>query len=82
MSGKTYGKEFKEEVVNKIKNEGITAAEAAFRYGISAKNIYRWLSDGTGGTNSQILEINRIKRENANLKQIIGELMLERGKKG
>jgi transposase-like protein len=82
MTGKTYGKEFKEEVVSKIKSEGISGAEAARRYGISVKNIYRWLSEGTGGTNSQILEINKIKRENAYLKQIIGELILERGKKG
>lgn len=81
MSGKTYTKEQKEEVVSVIKKEGITGAEAACRYGISEKNIYRWLSEGTGGTNSQVLEMNRLKRENANLKQIIGGLMLERGKK-
>jgi transposase-like protein len=81
MGGTTHTKERKEEVINAIKSEGITGAEAGRRYGISVKNIYRWLAEGTGGSNSQLLEINRIKRENASLKQIIGELMLERGKK-
>jgi len=84
MAGKPITKEIKDEVINKIKSEGITAVEAGRRYGINPKNIYRWLSQGIGGANSQLLERNRLKRENESLKQIIGELMLERerGKKG
>lgn len=76
-------KEVKEEVISKIKAEGITGAEAARRYGINVKNIYRWLAEGAGGTGSQIFAINRLKRENQYLKQIIGQLLLEkeRGKK-
>lgn len=83
MPGKYYSKEFKEEVVNKIKTEGITGTEAAKRYGINVKNVYRWLSEGMGGTNSETLEINRLKRENRQLKELIGSLMVEkeRGKK-
>lgn len=84
MAGKPIAQEIKDEVISKIKSEGITAVEAGRRYGVNPKNIYRWLSQGIGGANSQVLENNRIKRENESLKQIIGELMLERerGKKG
>ncbi len=84
MAGKPIAQEIKDEVISKIKSEGITAVEAGRRYGINPKNIYRWLSQGIGGANSQVLENNRIKRENQQLKQIIGELLLtaERGKKG
>lgn len=84
MGNKVYSKEFKDEVIGKIKNEGISGIEAAKRYGINVKNIYRWLSSGVDGTTSQILEVNRLKREIRDLKEIIGNLVLnvERGKKG
>ena len=83
MPGKYYPKELKEEIIGKIKTEGITAVEAAKRYGIDANNIYSWVSDGVGGTRGNVWEMNRLKRENRELKQIIGEMMFERqrGKK-
>lgn len=80
---KPIPKELKEEILTKIKVEGISGAEAARRYGINVKNIYRWLADGVGGTSSHVLEFNRLKRENQQLKQLLGQLLLdhERGKK-
>jgi transposase len=80
---KPISKELKDEIITKIKVEGLSGAEAARRYGINVKNIYRWLADGVSGTSSQVLEINRLKRENQQLKQLIGQLLLdhERGKK-
>jgi len=83
MPGKFYPKELKEEILNKIKAEGITAVEAAKRYGIDVNSIYRWVSAGVGGVRSNLFEINRLKRENKELKQIIRSLMFEkeRGKK-
>ncbi len=80
---KPIRKELKEEIITKIKAEGISGAEAARRYGVNVKNIYRWLADGIGGTTSQVLELNRLRRENQQLKQLIGQLLLEqeRGKK-
>lgn len=83
MPGKFYPKELKEEIINKIKTEGITAVEAAKRYGIDVNNVYRWVSSGISGVKGNLFEINRLKRENRELKQIIGELLFEkeRGKK-
>lgn len=83
MPGKFYPKELKEEIINKIKTEGITAVEAAKRYGIDVNNIYRWVSSGISGARGNLFEVNRLKRENQELKQIIGELLFEqqRGKK-
>jgi len=78
MPGKFYPKELKEEVVNKIKSEGITAVEAAKRYGIDVNNIYRWVSAGAAGAKENLFEINRLKRENRELKQIIGAMTFER----
>ena len=61
----------------------LTAVEAAKRYGIDVNNIYRWVSAGVAGAKGNIFEINRLKRENRELKQIIGAMTFEkeRGKK-
>jgi len=80
MPGKYYPKELKEEIIGKIKTEGISAVEAAKRYGVDVNNIYRWVSAGVGGARGNVWEMNRLKRENRGLKQIIGEMMFERQK--
>jgi len=66
-------KEIKEQILKRIKEEGITVAQAAKDAGISSKAIYNWmrsknLSDGS------VLEISRLKRENRELAEIIGRL--------
>lgn len=80
MPGKYYPKQLKEEIIGKIKTEGITAVEAAKRYGIDVNNIYRWVSSGVGGVRGNLWEINRLKKENKNLKELIGTLVLEKHK--
>lgn len=71
----------KNEILEKVKN-GISVIEAAKQYAISTKTIYAWLQNETRPEIS-ILEINRLKKENEELKRIIGiiTLELERGKK-
>lgn len=75
-------KEIKEQILKRIKEEGITVTQAAIDAGISSKTIYNWmrsknLSDGS------VLEISRLKRENRELAEIIGRLThnLTRSKK-
>jgi len=73
--------ETKNEIVEKVKS-GMSVADAAKQYAISTKTIYGWLSNQTRPEIS-VLEYNRIKKENEELKRIIGiiTLELERGKK-
>jgi transposase-like protein len=73
--------ETKREVLDKIKS-GMTVTQAAATYAISTKTIYTWLASQTKPAVS-ILEVNRLRRENEELKRIIGiiTLDLERGKK-
>lgn len=61
--------------------EGLSGAEDARRYGINVKHIYRWLVDGVGGTSSQVLEINRLRRENQQRQQFIGQVLLDHERK-
>jgi transposase-like protein len=68
--------EIKAEIINKIKHDGVSVADAAKQYGISDKCIYNWL--GTKASNTvSILEHNRLKRENEQLKHLIGDITLK-----
>jgi transposase len=68
--------EIKEEIIKKIKYEGLSVMDAAKQYGISDKTIYNWLGTKARGTVS-ILEHNKVKKENEQLKQIIGDLTIK-----
>lgn len=70
--------EIREKIVNKIKNEGISASAAAREFGVSVGTIYTWLGKGKIGADT--LKIGKLQRENNELKMIIAELMLESGK--
>jgi len=69
-------KEIKEEILHKIKTEGLTVSKAAEQYGVSTKTIYGWLSRQNEKV-PNILEISRLKRENQQLKEIVGMLTME-----
>ena len=69
-------KEIKEQILKRIKEEGITVTVAAADAGISSKTIYNWMRSKTL-TDGSVLEISRLKRENKELLEIIGELTHE-----
>lgn len=75
-------KEIKEEILAKA-SAGEKIAELATRYGISPRTIYVWLRVGTGEEVVSVLKHNKLKRENQELKKLIGELSstLSLGKK-
>ena len=72
---KEYTLEFKKEAVRLVTEQGYSVTEAAANLGISAKNLYNWRSQlnkvnkepRIKRTDEQI-EINRLKKENAQLK--------------
>lgn len=74
--GHRVSKEIKEEIINKIKNEGLSVTDAGEQYGVNTKTIYSWLGTKAKGVVS-ILEHNKLKRENAQLKQLIGDITLK-----
>jgi transposase-like protein len=73
--GKRVTKEIKAEIVKKVK-AGQRVVGSAAQYGISAKTIYGWLRQDTGEAVVSALEYNRLKRENEELKRLVGELTL------
>lgn len=74
--------ETKKEILAKAR-AGEKVAALASQYGISIKTIYGWLRvDGSDDVVS-VLKYNKLKRENEELKWLLGEVTLElkRGKK-
>lgn len=74
--GYRVAKEIKDEIINKIKHEGLSVTDAGLNYGVSTKTIYSWLGTKASGTVS-ILEHNKVKKENEQLKQLIGDITLK-----
>ena len=74
--GHRVAKEIKDEIITKIKHDGLSVADAALQYGVSTKTIYSWLGTKAQGTVS-LLEHNKVKKENEQLKQIIGDLTIK-----
>ena len=72
---KPVNPEVKAEILAKVKS-GEKVAAVAQQYGVSDKSIYTWLSRKAMGTIS-LLEYNRLRNENSQLKQIIGVLTFE-----
>ncbi len=68
-------KEIKEEILGKIK-QGEKVVALSKQYGINEKTIYYWLRSSTQDHVS-LMEHSRLKRENQELKAIIGALTIE-----
>jgi transposase-like protein len=66
----------KEQIINRIKNDGISVVQAATDHGISENTIYGWIAKKTDGQPT-ISEIIKLKRENAQLFQLVGEMTLK-----
>ena len=80
---KMYTREFKEEILQKVKEGSKSTADIARDYGMKPDIIYRWVARSTQGLYNPLLQINRLKRENTELLRIIGELTrdLKKGEK-
>jgi transposase-like protein len=68
--------EVKEQIINRIKNDGITVVQAAKDHGISEATIYGWISKKVDGQPT-LSEIIRLKKENAQLLMLVGEMTLK-----
>lgn len=66
----------KEQIINRIKNEGVTVVQAAKDHGVAEGTIYTWLAKKVEGAPT-LAENIKLKRENAQLFQLIGEITLK-----
>lgn len=73
----SISKETKAVILSEIKN-GAKVMEAAAKYKVSDKTVYTWLRTQADNTGTSNLEIARLKRENQELKEIIGMFTLQK----
>lgn len=74
---KHHGPEVKEQLLVAVKN-GLSVAEATAKFGVGKQTVYAWLRGQVDNTGTSALEIAKLRRENAELKEIIGWLTLEK----
>lgn len=72
---KPVPKEIKDEILQKVK-DGQKVSELASVYGIRSRTIYQWLARSVV-PQTTLVEYNRLKRENEELKKIIGIMALD-----
>lgn len=80
MSGKRYDRAFKHQAIKKIREDEKSASEVSKELGLHKKTIYPWLDEerqdgeqsfpGKGKLKSADEEMRRLKKENANLREV------------
>lgn len=75
--GKYVSEETKSVVLEDIKN-GMKVSDAVIKYGVVGKSIYRWMRLQADNTGTSSLEVAKLRRENQELKEIIGLFALEK----
>jgi len=68
--------EVREQIINRIKNEGVSVSDAALDHGLSENTIYGWIAKKVDGqpTFSELLHL---KKENRQLLELVGEITLK-----
>ena len=74
--GHRISSEVKEQILKRIKDEGISVIQASQEHGISTNTIYSWLSRGVT-QNASWQEVVKLRKENHELLAIVGELTVK-----
>lgn len=68
--------EVKADILKRVKEQGISVAQAAKDHGIHEATIYNWLGKGASGSPSWS-EFSRLQKLNKELYELVGELTLK-----
>lgn len=74
--GFRVAKDVKEQILKRVREEGISVSQAAQEHGVSDKTIYTWLTKGASG-NPTWSETAKLKRENKSLLELVGAMTLK-----
>ncbi|MEI7452268.1 MAG: transposase [Candidatus Falkowbacteria bacterium] len=67
--------ETKEQILKRVKEEGLPVAKVAEEHGISTATIYGWLSKGVKAQPSWS-ELSKLRKQNHELLALVGELTI------
>ncbi len=77
--GKKYHRipqEVKADIIRRIKEEGVTVAQAAKDHGIHETTVYGWIGAGAQGAPSWS-EFIKLQKQNRELLALVGEITLQ-----
>jgi transposase-like protein len=75
MQRKIIPREIKQEILAKVRTGG-KVLDLAKMYGLADRTIYAWLQKDSGEEIVSALKYHKLKKENEELKRLIGELTL------
>lgn len=67
--------EVKAKILSSIEDDGVSIAEASTTYNVTEETLRKWLRATIDNGGSSTSEIQRLRRENQQLKEIIGHLL-------
>lgn len=67
----------KQTALEDIKN-GMKVSEASIKHGVTSNAIYLWLRAQADNTGTSSLEVAKLRRENQELKELVGLFALEK----
>jgi len=76
MKGIKISGEVRDQIINRIKNDGVTVIEAAKDHGVAEGTIYGWIAKKTEGIPT-LAENIKLKRDVDNLLKLVGEMTLK-----
>ena len=65
-------------ILSSIKDDGASITEMSQTYNLHSDTIRKWLKGSIDNAQTSSSELQRLRRENSVLKEIIGSLILER----
>lgn len=68
--------DIKQQILKRMKEDGVPVAQLAQEHGISDKTIYGWVSKGLTGQPS-LIQVSKLKKENQALRELLGKVVLE-----
>lgn len=68
--------EIKDQILKRVRDEGVSVAQVAEEHGVSDRTIYGWLTKGLS-SNPSLGELVKVKRQNEELLSLVGELTLK-----
>lgn len=63
-------------ILSAVKDEGMAIVDAAKTYSVSVITIRKWMRKQTKNAHTSSTEVERLKRENQALKELIGDIVL------
>lgn len=69
-------KETKDEILRRLKEEGLSVSAASKEYGIHYTTIYSWIAGKVKDAPTQA-QVNKLERDNKELLRLVGELTLQ-----